>query len=708
MNKSEKEARLKQAEKYARLGRLPAAIEEYRKVIDADAADAALINLVGDLCVRAGMNDRAIAYFMRVARAYVAAGDAKAAGTYKKVLKLDPGNVEVLVALGDLYLQQERAVDACQQYVAAAQLMREAGHVQKWLRLFKKACDADPENVALRLELATSYHNKGFPHDAHDAYVAAGKELLRRNRTAEAVTALRQALAIKPASKTALNALAECYLKIAEPGLAIEALCRAIEFESNDTDLLVILGRTYLAAGHLDEARETLARVYELEPVRYDYMLEVARHYVASGEYDKPIDILDGFLDLLLQRRQKKKATALLKDIIRANPDHIRALQRLASVYAQVAERKNLVTTLNSLAEAAIRQGRRDVAIEALMQLAELEPARKSHKMHLATLRSCSFEIGDDGDTAEVDLTRDLTLYAGEPSVAAHGDQRVKEAEELLASHDYSTELLEEMVAQHPEFVQARLKMMEELVASQPRYLEGRLKLKQLYLESGMADKAAAQCVELASIYEERGETDIAEDYLEEAYQLDPHLEKGRAGVAPDDESEDPSDGQIHVRYDELFDHAVLARSLDAEWRRSIRGRNPVAFVCMALDGLDECRITCGAARATWCLDRVASAVENVLDRPGALLGRGDGDTLALLLPATDRDEATRVAERLRALIEELGLAPAPDGSGPITLSIGAAVATPSAETPARSIAEAAERALGHARGSGGNRVVVG
>src|SRR5712692_7758063 len=61
---------LRTAEKYVLQGKIPAAIDEYRKVVNADPGDLTTINTLGDLYVRAGKIPDAIANFSRIADSY--------------------------------------------------------------------------------------------------------------------------------------------------------------------------------------------------------------------------------------------------------------------------------------------------------------------------------------------------------------------------------------------------------------------------------------------------------------------------------------------------------------------------------------------------------------------------------------------------------------------------------------------------------------
>ena len=82
---------LRKAEKLLRQGRLDGAIAEYEQVVDAYPDDIATASALGDLYGRAGKAPQAVAQFMRLGDHFLTEGvQAKAAASYRKVLKLDP------------------------------------------------------------------------------------------------------------------------------------------------------------------------------------------------------------------------------------------------------------------------------------------------------------------------------------------------------------------------------------------------------------------------------------------------------------------------------------------------------------------------------------------------------------------------------------------------------------------------------------------
>src|SRR6185503_7863565 len=66
--------------------------------------------------------------------------------------------------------------------------------------------------------------------------------------------------------------------------------------------------------------------------------------------------------------------------------NHIGSLKRLAQIFLRIREDHNLISTLNSLAEAAMKKGDNEEAIAALKELARLDPDEPMHLQRLYNL----------------------------------------------------------------------------------------------------------------------------------------------------------------------------------------------------------------------------------------------------------------------------------------------------------------------------------
>ena len=140
------------------------------------------------------------------------------------------------------------------------------------------------------------------------------------------------------------------------------------------------------------------------------------------------------------------------------------------------------------------------------------------------------------------------------------------------------------------------------------------------------------------------------------------------------------------------------------EFRRAQRSGLPLSLLLCDVDFFKRYNDTYGHAQGDLCLQQVATALQQVVVRPGDLVARIGGEEFAVLLPAADLSGAGKMAERLRRAVTALGIAhTGSEAAGHVTLSIGYASLT--ADTPDfATLMEMADRALYRAKSQGRNR----
>jgi tetratricopeptide (TPR) repeat protein len=506
---------LRSAEKYVLQGKIPAAIDEYRKVVDADPSDLTTINTLGDLYVRAGRIQDAISNFSRIADSYREGGfTLKAIAMLKKISKLDPTNVETAMKLANLYSQQGLLVEARQQYLQVADAYARKGETRKALEAYQKIADLDPSNTSVRMKLGEIYSREGFTEQAHESFIMAGSEFLRKGDTEQALNANLKAISVKSDSMQALTAIATIYTQHGQIDRAINLLCDAFERNPGDIELLTILGRTYLQASMMDDAERTFLSLVELDRNRYHYLLEVGRRFLQMGDLDRAAEQIDGCLDVLIGKREEDKAIDFLRKILDRDMNHVGALKRLAQIFLRIREDHNVIATLNSLVEAAMRKGDDEEAIEALKELARMEPDEPMHLQRLYTLGVKDIVESDAPDVIRATGPLDYGAAAFDDTFVI---RQISEAE-ILAGHGQVTHAVE---------------ILTGILQHAPENVQVHLKLKDIYLRAGQMDKASQECLELSRIHEGRGESARASDYIAEARQLNPLLDTSAAELAP-------------------------------------------------------------------------------------------------------------------------------------------------------------------------------
>jgi diguanylate cyclase (GGDEF)-like protein len=148
--------------------------------------------------------------------------------------------------------------------------------------------------------------------------------------------------------------------------------------------------------------------------------------------------------------------------------------------------------------------------------------------------------------------------------------------------------------------------------------------------------------------------------------------------------------------------------ALDRELRRAHRHEGQLSLLLMDIDSFKAYNDHFGHQQGDACLTMVAEAFAAMLQRPGDLAARYGGEEFAAVLPDTSLEQACAHAERIRSHVAGLAMAHAPDAVHPhVTLSIGVASFQRERLHNAKSLLEAADRALYAAKHAGRNRVMV-
>lgn len=390
---------LKAASRHVQQGKFQAAIEEYRRIVQAEPSDITTLNTLGDLYVKIGDTGEAIRTFLRIAEHYRAGSfNLKAIAMLKKVSKLDPQNVEVSLKLAGLYAQQKLIVDARHQYLTVAEHCLRAGQQKQALAIYQKIADLDPENTAIQLKLAEAYLRENQTGQAYEAFVAAASEVQRQGKYDEALEIYLKALKVSPESQGALNSVVNLYIQRGETRRAADLIVQMLQTQQGNAELLTLLGRIYQSAGNLEEAEEALTQAVKSDPSRYQYLLDLAEIALRNGDFERALHQVDRVLECLYERREEEKAIAIMHEILARDPGCFGALERLAAIFSRIREDHNLIDTLNSLADAAIRKGEDEVAIKALVQLVQLEPDEIRHRRRLRSLGLGDEEVQQMGD----------------------------------------------------------------------------------------------------------------------------------------------------------------------------------------------------------------------------------------------------------------------------------------------------------------------
>ena len=153
-----------------------------------------------------------------------------------------------------------------------------------------------------------------------------------------------------------------------------------------------------------------------------------------------------------------------------------------------------------------------------------------------------------------------------------------------------------------------------------------------------------------------------------------------------------------------LFSAKHFLERLDYEFARATRTSQDVSVLMADVDHFRSVNTQHGHLAGDAVLVGVADILRREVRR-GGTASRFGGEEFAVILPETDGEAALRIAERIRAAVEQaVFVSDAADTTLRATISIGVATASPRAGT-AVGLLDEADRALYRAKREGRNRV---
>lgn len=161
------------------------------------------------------------------------------------------------------------------------------------------------------------------------------------------------------------------------------------------------------------------------------------------------------------------------------------------------------------------------------------------------------------------------------------------------------------------------------------------------------------------------------------------------------------SDGLTGIPNRRRFDEHA-----EESYRQATRNGTPISLIMIDIDFFKQYNDHYGHLQGDQCLVEIASALSRTTKRPFDLVARYGGEEFVALLPDTPMKGAMKVAENMRAAIEQLGIEHAQSSLfGRATISLGVATHYPTRDCGnLTDLISLADNALYQAKRSGRNR----
>jgi tetratricopeptide (TPR) repeat protein len=375
---SEKGERIKiieAAEKKVKAGKHQEAIAEYRKLLLGSGADVPINNIIGDLYIQLGQVDAAVKIFQsNIAYLEKKGAYSQALAICKKTSKLSPASTEFTVKLGDLYSHLGFAAEARTEYFKAAEELEQKQETESLLGLYEKLTRLERGDIEPRLKLASLYVKTGASDKAVAELNDAAEWLFVTNDFKQAEKILEEARVFKDSDPRTLANLVRIYRKDRRIKDAIKLVEHGHLTNLDNPDLIALLANLYLENKDFQKAGNLFHRFLEEDPENVDVRAKLGFIEIQKGELDKAYDVLEPLIITLIGKNREDRAIGLLGLILMTGQMHIPSLERLASIYKNTIQNKNLEVVDRVLLEEYRQAKLEDKRLQVLQELVDLSP----------------------------------------------------------------------------------------------------------------------------------------------------------------------------------------------------------------------------------------------------------------------------------------------------------------------------------------------
>jgi len=526
----DKNAIAKEAQKFAAKGQFDKAIAEWKKVVKESPNDPNLFNTIGDLCLKKDSKTEAVEAYKRAGDLLAADGfTSKAIALYKKVLNIDPAQIDVHIILGDMNAEKGLIGNALENYKFVYSHYAKHKQVAKSLDILQKMADMKPD-IALRLKLADMYAKEGMKTEACQAYLEAADVHLSKDAFPEAREIFKKVLALDPDNKAVYFKAGVIYYKEGKFNEACKSFKPAFAADPSNQELLELYLDALSKAGRDADAEEIYKKLLTQDPGRIDLREKLYRSYLAKKDFDQALAEAWAIAAARIESKELDAAEELLKGFVAEAPRSIDGRLKLSEFYQNTGKPDRAADEFVEAAEILIEDGDRDGGKQVLGRAVELVPTHAAARSRLESMQEPAapeIEMPAAPPAREAPAAPKQSTTPKQPAAS-----KPSAFEEPPALSEAFTEV--EVLIKYGLAVKA-IEQLEELSGRFPDSPQVHARLRDLYQDGGNAGKAVEHVLALAAIYDRAGMSERAEMSLRAALETFPENPaiRSRLGLAP-------------------------------------------------------------------------------------------------------------------------------------------------------------------------------
>lgn len=425
------------ASKFAAKGQIDKAIAEWKKLLE-HKKDGNVYNSIGDLYLKKGSEDEAIAAFTNAAESFKKEGFyPKAIAIYKKILNLVPSNVNAMIALAMLNAEKGLVGNAIELYFKAAEIFQRENATEKTVKVIEKILQLSPSDTDSRAKIAELYVRSGHRERAANEYTEIASVYLLKDEIETADEFYQKALSLDNENIQAITGLGNTADKKGETEKAFTYLEKALSLEPGNKETLTAYTNMAIKAGKTDNAHAMLTKAAEADPADLHVKELLGTLYIYKKMFNDAWDVMLPCIEDAVNEKKWPEALELLNNFRESH--QVQSTELIIDIYRAKGDTDLLAGELKILAALYTAQAMEESALDLYKEVLAVAPEDTEAS---ARIREIEISLGIAQPAPESPEEEQGTILemeeaaAGAPQHAKPGPEGNLMEDMLMAMHD--------------------------------------------------------------------------------------------------------------------------------------------------------------------------------------------------------------------------------------------------------------------------------
>jgi protein TonB len=274
----------------------------------------------------------------------------------------------------------------------------------------------------------------------------------------------------------------------------------------------------FVARGKVPAAIAVYQKIVESDPLDLTAICALGDLYVSAGQKPDALEHYSTIADSFIKQGAAVKAAYILRKILELDPANPNVQLGLAELYSKEGMIDKAHSAFLEAGSSFARTGKIPEALDANKRALVIKP--ESHQAREAII---ALEAQAAANLAQT------TAGGGQPGTQAANIEAPRTPSVEAASGNQSPDFDDRMViksiskaellAGYGDVEQA-VTMLKDVLSHRPDSIDVHVKLKDIYLRNEMIVEAEGECVQIASLYDARGDSERARDFTIRANRL--------------------------------------------------------------------------------------------------------------------------------------------------------------------------------------------